>query len=143
MTWTNILQFLHKLIRVNEVLPSSVQAFSKQIPEANDHVKGLSGKARFDLLQAPLSELINSFHSLANDDTNEPTEPTDPAELDVPTSIVHNVDLYATETAYKKLLKQPGNLANHLKTPLRVQEKPLKSVKNRKSKSILEVYLGM
>ncbi|BAT89517.1 hypothetical protein VIGAN_06048900, partial [Vigna angularis var. angularis] len=52
----------------------------------------------FDLVQAPLSELIHSFHSLTNDDTNEPTEPTNPAELDVPTSIVHNVDLYATET---------------------------------------------
>ncbi|WVZ04462.1 hypothetical protein V8G54_025268, partial [Vigna mungo] len=90
------LELIHT--QVNEVLPSSVQAFSKQIPEANDHVEGLSCKARFDLLQAPLSELINSFHSLANDDTNEPNEPTDPAELDVPTSIVHNVDLYATET---------------------------------------------
>lgn len=48
--------------------------------------------------EPPLSELNYNFHSLANDDTNEPTEPADPAELNVPTSIVHNVDLYATET---------------------------------------------
>ncbi|KOM49365.1 hypothetical protein LR48_Vigan08g019200 [Vigna angularis] len=60
-------------------MATSPNAFSKQIPEANDHVEGLSGKARFDLVQAPLSELIHSFHSLTNDDTNEPTEPTNPA----------------------------------------------------------------